>query len=174
MEISEKELLQKTADTLLQEPVVLEVDITAKKPLHSFLQKIGWMPIKRRLVINPITLGNLVRISKILLEMDLAGRVDIKNILESNFKLIVENGDRMATVIAIAVHNDRSEPPAALVRFIKTHFTSRETYAAVTVVLKMMDLKSFMNTIISVKGMTVMSPQDQGRSIASGQPSEGL
>jgi len=58
------------------------------------------------------------------------------------------------------------------VHFIRDHFTSRELALAGGLVLKQMDLQSFMNTIISVKKMTVMSPRDQGSSIASGQPLE--
>jgi len=43
-----------------------------------------------------------------------------------------------------------------------------------SIVLQKMDMQSFMNSIILTKGLNVlkMSPMDQGRSIASGAPSE--
>jgi hypothetical protein len=173
MEQSEKTILHSTAATVLQEPVVLEADIHGRTKLHRYLQQKGLAPVKRQLVIRPITLGNLVRISKILLGMDVQGKLDQNNVLESNYQLITDNAHHLAGIVAIAVHNQRSEPPASLVRFIEHHFTSRELQHTVNIVLKQMDLLSFMNTIISVKGLTVMSPKEQGSQIASGEQSEG-
>lgn len=120
---------------------------------------------------RPITLGNLVRISRLLLEMDTRD-IDMGNILEANYKLIADHGLQLARMIALAVHNQRSEPPDRLVHFIRDHFSARELAQAAGIVLKQMDLQSFMTTIISVKKMTVMSPKEQGRLIASGEQSE--
>jgi len=164
----EKDLLQNAGKTLLQEPVILEVDIHPRHRLHGWMQDYGFLPSKRRLTIRPITLGNLVRISRLLLEMDTRA-IDMGNILEANYRLIADHGMQMARIIALAVHNQRTEPPDSLVHFIRDHFTARELAHAAGIVLKQMDLQSFMTTIISVKKMTVMSPKEQRRSIASGE-----
>ena len=170
VEQTEAETLQKVATTLLQDAVILETDVRPRHKCHRLCQRLGWLPVKRKLTIRPITLGSLVKISALLLEIDIK-TIDTANILLTNYRLINEHMDRAVTIVAIAVHNQRQDPPASLVRFIRDNFTARELSATVNIVLRQMDLSSFMNTIISVRGLTVMSPKDQGRSIASGQQS---
>lgn len=176
-----KETLKQVADATIQQPITLDVDIKPRSRVHAFLQERGILPKKRALVITPIVLGNLMRISKILIDIDMT-IYDVSNLLESNYQAIHRYGESMARIIAIAVHNKESEPPASLVGFILNNFTASELLGVVNVVGKQMELSNFMSSIISMKGFSVLqsgagsevSPIDQGSQIAPGTLSEEL
>lgn len=166
-----EEVLKKVSDTVVQQPVQLEVDIRPAGRAHAWLQRIGLMPRKRTLTISPITFGNLIRASDLILGID-PKRFNMDNLLQSNYEAIRDHGQAIARIVAIAIHNGRKEPPAGLIRFILDHFTSHELMTVMSVVLRQMNISDFMTTIISVRGLNVlqteMSPADQGSQIAPG------
>jgi hypothetical protein len=158
-------VLQNVASTVVSEGVTLVVDIRRK-----WWEKLLRRPSQRVFHIHPITLGSLVQISKRLLSID-TNISDMKNLLEMNYHLMEDHTRTAAEVVAIAIHNKPGEPPAALVRFIINTFTAKEVFSTLSIVIKQMDVTSFMSSIILVKGgMNVieMSPKDQGSLIASG------
>lgn len=176
------DILTKAADVTTDKPVELEVDILPRNIIHRQLQKWKLLPTKRRFSITGTTYGNLIRISKLLLSIDMKV-YDLKNVLESNYLAISQNAETIAKVVAVAVHNKRSEPPASLARFILFNFSSNEMVATLGIVLKQMNITGFMTSIISVRGLNVlesgiasvrnaneneMSPMDQGSQIAPG------
>jgi hypothetical protein len=168
-----KETLQAVADAALQEPVIMDVDVKPQSRFFALLQKYGLKPKVRTLTIHPIVMGNLIRISKLLIDIDMTV-FDLKQLLESNYQAMAKYGDHVVQVVAIAVHNGKSEPPRELVEFIRYNFTSHELLAVLGLVAKQMNVMSFMSSIISIKGMNVltsqkeMSPISQGEIIAPG------
>jgi hypothetical protein len=174
------DILANVSDVATHKPAELEVDILPANRAHRLLQAWKFLPKKRLFIINPITYGNLVRISKLLLSIDMKV-FDMTNPLESNYHAIAGNAETIAKVVAIAIHNNRSEPPASLVQFIMFNFTSSEMVGTLVIVLKQMNVAGFMTSIISVRGLNVlesgivnansaneMSPMDQGSQIAPG------
>lgn len=150
--------LQDVANATLQKAVTLEVDIMPTSRVHRFLQQRGWLPSKRVVTINPIYMGTLIEISKILVDMDLSF-YDQENLLDSNFKAITKYGNELVSIMALAIHNKPGNPPESLKRFIATSFTSQELLTCVNMVLKMMDVVNFMSTIISVKGLNMLKSE---------------
>ncbi len=170
-------ILNKVGDAALQKPVELEVDIISPGRFQRILQHLGLMAKKRKLVLHPITLGNLIRISQQMLAIDI-NLFRQENLLESNYKAIQLHGNTIARIIAIAVNNSKSDPPASLVRFIVNNFTAKELLQTLGIVLRQMNITDFMTSIISVRGLNVleasnngMSPVEQGSSIAPGTSS---
>jgi hypothetical protein len=176
------DILSHVSDVATQKAAELEVDILPTGKVHSLLQAWKVLPKKRLFTINPVTYGNLIRISKLLLSIDMSV-FDMKNPLESNYHAIAGNAETIAKVVAIAIHNNRSEPPASLVQFILFNFTSNEMVGTLGIVLKQMNVAGFMTSIISVRGLNVlesgiasvknaneseMSPMDQREIIAPG------
>ncbi|HEY4207980.1 MAG TPA: hypothetical protein VGM31_14250 [Puia sp.] len=154
------DVLKETTDTILQESVNLEVDIQPRGWLHQLLQRRRLTAVKKVLTIRPITLGNLVRISRILLQIDLKS-ITGNNLVNLNFQLIDLYGHSMSEIVAIAVYNRKAPPPQSLIDLVNTEFTSADLARAIGIVLRQMDLSSFTSTIISARGLTVVSPNEQ-------------
>jgi hypothetical protein len=184
--MDKKETLEQVADATIQQPITLEVDIKPNSRVHRFLQDRGILPKKRALVLHPIVLGNLMRISKILVSIDMT-IFDMQNLLESNYQAIMQHGEGMAKIVAIAVHNQKTEPPKSLEKFILYNFTAHEMLGVCGIVGKQMDISNFMSSIISMKGFNVLqserknaeksievSPIERGSQIAPGMSSEVL
>ena len=175
-----KEVLKQVSDVATQKPVELVVDVLPANIIYRYLQRWKVLPAKRTFTIRPITYGNLIRISNLLLSIDIKV-FDMKNLLESNYNAITQHGESVARVVAIAIHNSRDEPPASLTRFILFNFTSQEMLSTLNIVLQQMNVTSFMSSIISIRGLNVLesgiasvssvsevSPKDQGSQIAPG------
>lgn len=175
-------ILKSVSDVATQKPVELEVDILPENIIHEYLQKWKLLPRKRQFTIQPITYGNLIRISKLLLGIDMKV-FDMKNPLESNYLAISQYAETIATVVATAIHNRKCEPPPSLTTFILFNFTSEEMLHTLGIVLKQMNVSGFMTSIISVRGLNVLesavanatsanknevSPVDQAETIAPG------
>lgn len=186
MDLQTKETLENVSDATVHEPVVITVDVKPIHIFHHYLQQWGILPKKRVFTLHPITMGSLIRISKLLTTIDVSV-YDMKNILDSNYRAIEQYGGTLAEIVAIALTNTKQQPGKNMVRFVMNNFTSKEMLHVLGLVLKQMDLTSFMSSIISVKGMNIlesrtaaagvvnlneMSPLMQGSSIAPGTPSE--
>lgn len=186
MDLKEKETLQQASDATVQEPVTIEVDVKPVHFLHRKLQQWGILPTKRVFTLHPITLGSLIKISKLLLDIDMSV-YDLKDLMGSNYQSIAQHGELLAKIVAIAIQNNKQQVSEKLLQFILQNFTSREMLGVVSIVIRQMDLSNFMSSIISVKGMNILesktaaataaneavvSPLMQGRSIAPGVQSE--
>jgi hypothetical protein len=172
-----KETLQAVASATIQEPVVMDVDIKPQSRFFALLQHWGIRPKKRTLIIEPIVLGNLIRISKLLIEVDM-NVFDLKDLLESNYQAISKYGDIISRIVAIAIHNKKDAPPKSLEAFISYNFTPQELLSVLGIVVQQMNVTGFMSSIISIKGFSVlesreMSPQT-GEIIAPGASLEAL
>jgi hypothetical protein len=169
-EINEESILAGVADTATDRPIEINVEILPANRVYAFLQAKGLYPKVKKFIIRPITLGNLIRISKLLLGIDMT-IFDRSAILESNYLLIERHTRQLAQIVAIAIHNSRQEPPESLVNLVVDNFSSKELLGTIHIVLKQMDISNFMSSIISVRGLNVldrtkaeeMSPVDQGR-----------
>ncbi len=154
------ETLQQVADTTLQKPISLTVDVHARNKVHGWLLRWGIAPKQRVFVIKPIYLGTLVRISKALLSIEF--KIPDNNaqkqgaLLDVNYEAIVAHSKTMAGIVAMAIVNADKEPDKKLVSFIIRNFTTKEMMAVLAHVLKQMDITSFMTSIISVRGLNVL------------------
>lgn len=156
----EKETLQKVSDTTTDKPVTIEVDIYPQTRVQAFLQRWGVLPKKRVFLLKPIFLGTMLRISKLLLTLDM--KLPEKdgtpgfNHLEANYEAISQHAGTMAKIVALAIQNTEKEPDGKLERFVMNNFTSKEMMSVLIAVLNQMDLKNFMISIISVRGLNVL------------------
>lgn len=179
MEHKSSEVLSEAADSLLDKPIKLTVDIRPSGKIHA--QLISWKicPAKKEFLIQPICLGSLIRISKLILSID-TKQIDFDNMLDSNYRFAASYAGIAAEVVAIAITGGRDEPPRRLVEFILTHFTPRELLATIAVILQQMGVQNFMHSIISLRGLSVLenarqqevSPKVQGSQIAPGNSLE--
>lgn len=148
-----KEVLKNVSDIVTDQPIEIKVDL--KEP--TWWERI-WKIKVRKYSLNQITYGNLIRISKLLVDIELSAldKLTTDNIIDQSTQLIGKHGDSLAKVIAIAMHNKRTEPPPKLIDFVKDNFTAQELFGVLVVVIRQMDVKSFMHTIISIKGASIL------------------
>jgi hypothetical protein len=143
--------LKKVADTILEEGIDIDFDVRSQGRWHSLLQ---WLRIKPKVVtkrLKPVTLGTLIKISKLLIDIDMSV-FDMKNLLESNYQAIVKHGGAVAKIVAIAIDGRRADPPQDLVDMVIDNFTAKELQATTALIFGQMDIENFMLSIFSVKG----------------------
>lgn len=168
------EPLQQVAPALLQKPVSLKVDVR-HYGVAGLLQKCGLLAKQKTFDIHPINFGTMIKISDVMVGIDMS-IYDLNQILESNYQMLSRHGKSVAKIVAYAIVNRQQEPSERLVRTILNSFTSAELVGTLAIVLKQMDVTSFMKSIISMKGTNLlkMSPVDQGSAIAPGASLEEL
>ena len=150
------EILNNVADAVIDKPIVFTVDIVAQNMIHRYLLKIGWIKRKKGFEIRCVKMGTLIRISRLLLSIDLSF-FNKEKIVEGNYLAIEKNAQKLAECIALAVHNRESPVPKKLVSFILANFSTAELYACLLLVIKQMDLSNFMNSIITIRGVNILA-----------------
>ena len=175
-QLMSQETLARVSETTLQEPVSLSVDIFPGSAWQRKLQQWGWIPKQRVFTIRPIYLGTLVRISKLLLSIEFnlpdGSKDPLKagQLLDTNYQAILQHSHTLASIVALAIQNNDKEPDRQLVAFVLRYFTTQEMMGVLGLVLKQMDLSSFMSSIISVRGLNVLENQTVAPAIsANGQ-----
>jgi hypothetical protein len=150
MNTEEKNTLKQTADAVLEKGITLEVDI-----LHPTLLQRLRKRTKRKFIIKPASLATLVNISNEFLDVDV-DLSDRSNILKIIQQLAVKESYRLAKTIAYAIHNSRDEPPKELIDFVYYNFEVAELQKVVAIVLEKISYGSFLNSIVSIKGMNIL------------------
>lgn len=148
-----QEVIKQEADALIQQPVKIAIDIQPRNSIEKWLQRKKLLPKKRMFLIHPMVLGSLIRISKLIADLEVS--ID-KLDAETSYNLIKDHGRTMATIAAIAVTNERKEPTESLINFFLYRLTSNELASLVNVVLKQMDVQSFLVATISAKNLRVI------------------
>ncbi|MBU7577197.1 MAG: hypothetical protein KAF40_03970 [Flavihumibacter sp.] len=165
-------MLKETAAAILEDSIKLKITGDEK---HSWF----WWKTKRvtrEFEIRPLTLGSLIRISRIILSID-PEIFNKERILEALYGAADKHGTELARVVAIAFTNSRREPADSLISFIQESITTPQLKEVLGVIILQMDVRSFMSSIVSIRGMNLLTmktnPVDQGSQIASGALSEG-
>lgn len=188
--MTEKEILIKAAnvidDTAINISCTVEEERVVVRHRYSlFGFKFGKkaetqiIPVKRAYCITGATLRTMLRVTKLILQMD--GVVQPKNITSDwILSLVANNVELTAQAIAAAIHNRKSEVPAKLVDEILDNIDSDDLQKVMAAVIDKLNLTSFISTIGSVRSMQMMqtetqpSPQEQVETIAPGQQLESL
>ncbi|RPE05556.1 hypothetical protein EGT74_24545 [Chitinophaga lutea] len=159
----EKEILAGTADTILEKPVLLIVDRLNPKWWEKIAIKLGWLKAKRKFEIRPATLGSVMKISRLMLEIEPVK--DGTSPIAANYQLLSQHGERLAEVIGQAITNTEAGPSKSLVRFIRENMTGSEILTVTIVVMKQLNVSNFLSTITLMRGVSLLKPEE---SIASG------
>ncbi|MGN6352817.1 MAG: hypothetical protein ACTHLB_05475 [Parafilimonas sp.] len=148
-------MLKETAEVLNEEKYGFYV-AEAKRGL--FFKK---KTVKKLYHIPQLNLFTMIRISKEVVQMD----TDIlnKGIIDAGMKALDKSGESLIRIIAYAVLNGDAEPSKELLKGL-SNMTADDLLQIIGVVLKQMNLKSFMTSIISITGVNVieMNPKEQG------------
>jgi hypothetical protein len=130
------------------------------KGLSQRLRNIGVISKTRKFVIRPLTIGTMTRISELILRID-QDAFKSGDTLTAFHTLISSNSKTQAYIIALAITNSKEKPHNDLVEFLLYNLTAKELEALVAHVVDSMDIESFINSIISIRGINIleMNPQ---------------
>ena len=156
----DKEIRQDAIDSILEKGVDFTITIQTK----GILNKLHLAPTERKFVIYPIKMGALLKISKILLDLDTEELVGVMknegkevNILDLGAKNIVENKDKLIKMIAYGITNSEKEPSKSLIKFLNDNLTAKEGLKLMTLVVQQMDVSPFLASLVSLKGMNLLA-----------------
>lgn len=161
--------LKQTADAILQKPVTITIHTPAENWKERMLARLGLRKEERVFEVRPLVLGSLIRISELLLSIDkkliTQDKLEDKpEFLNLSFGLMQKHSRQMAEAVAVAVTNQKKEPPSSLVDFFLYNLTTNELLEVFMVVVQQMNVSGFINCIISIRGINVMemNPENQG------------
>jgi len=154
-----KQIRQNAVNSILEKGVDFTITIQNKNIFH----RLNLIPSERKFIIYPIKMGTLLKISKILLDLntdELVGAMK-KNDKEINFmdlgaKNIVENKDKLVKMIAYGIVNSEKEPSKRLIRFLNENLTTKEGLKLMTLVIQQMDVSPFLASLVSIRGMNLL------------------
>lgn len=154
------ETLNKVAETTLEQPMIITVDLIHGGWFQKLIQRLGLRPKQRVFEVKPITLGNLIRISQILLKID-EHILDQKNILPSIYQALSKHGSDLAEVVAIAVINTKAGPSQAVINMVREEFTPDELARTLSMIITRMNVSDFMQSIILIRGLNVLESEQK-------------
>lgn len=150
---------QDAIDSILEKGVDFTITITHKNILHE----LNLLPSERKFIIYPIKMGTLLKISKILLDLDteeLVGAMKSEgkeiNLLDLGAKNIIENKDKLIKMIAYGIVNSEKEPSGSLIKFLNENLSAKEGFKLMTVIVQQMDVNPFLASLVSIKGMNLL------------------
>jgi hypothetical protein len=169
--MEDKNILQNAADAIAQEPVILRITLKHEEKLDRLKIKLGIKKPYRDFKVKPLVLGKMMQISKLLIDIDLSGNHISKDPLGQINKISMQHTETLAQIVAIALHPGK-KTPGSLVRFLLDNLEIKELERVALIVLKSLEIQSFLNTIITLKGVQILksgvSPADQVEKIAPG------
>jgi len=153
------EIKKNAMDTILEKGVDFTITVQKK----DILNKLHFIPTERKFTIYPISMGALLQISKLLLDLDIdkltaimkEGKKEI-NILGLAADSIVENKDKMISIIAYGITNDEKEPSKRLIKFLNNNLTTRGGLKIITLIVQQMNVSPFLASLASVKGINLI------------------
>ena len=171
----QQQLVKDIADAMIQEPKGLRIAI--KEDNLNFIQKRFDKLFKKPerthvFVLKPLVLGTLIRISKTLADIEEVNRDDFKSglALTKAFNIYMSGkGEQIIDIIALALTNTEKYPSQSLINLIKWNVSNEELYQLIEIIVSQINVSPFMNSIIFIKGMSLISP---GGIIASGESAE--
>ena len=174
MNQKQQETLSQVVDATLEASSKLTVVVSHGGYFDRLLRKWGVRPKQRVFIMTPITLGNLLRISKLILKID-SDAFHNDRLLENSYQAMEQHTETLAEIVAVALVNTKSGPSRSLVDFVLREFTAKEMSGCFAIILNSMHVGDFINSIILMRGLSVLekeskkepkrkvSPVDQGR-----------
>jgi hypothetical protein len=109
----------------------------------------------RTFVLKPLSLGTMARVSEMLLKIN-TDAFKTEEPLAAAHTLIANDARKQAYIIALAITNSPEAPGKNLVDFFLHNLTARELDALVKHVVESMDVESFINSIVSIRGINIL------------------
>jgi hypothetical protein len=161
MEKENQKTLEDVVDAITTKETTIEIDIIARNRVYKWLQKRGWHPLKKKYVMRPLVIGNMYRISRLLVGINVNSDEAKKGLsLAIAHKMVVDHMDTMVEIVAIAIHNQRSLPGDQLKSELRDNLTAQDMMKLLLVMLHQSNLQAFIHSIISTAGLNVLDKNE--------------
>lgn len=144
------EVLKKASDAIIENGI--DFTITVAKP--NILHRLKILPREKTFNVKPLHYGTLIRMSKIIIQIDKLERVE--NHIVEGIDYISRYADMMIDIIAIALTDTKIMPSPLLKIFIRNNLTAIEVFELLNIVATQMRIVEFLQSIILIKGMNQM------------------
>lgn len=178
--MEERDIYSGVAATLTEKPVYkFSVAVDWQMPLSRWsvvdwvMKKLGKVrpEVDRQFEIKPCKVGNFHRVAgrAVLLPDQFFSGDDMDAAI---IPLLTEYRNDLTYIIASAIQNNCEEPGRLLVKFIQKNFDNIDIYHGLKASLDGLEMQSFLNSIVLVKGTETIlkprtSPKDGSELIAS-------
>jgi len=146
---------KKIVQAIIQEPVGFKVKIDNP----SFWHKIGFLPKVRQFKIYPLHPGTVIRISEVINSLrQPEQKKEVGEVLRDAVADMKINMPRLILIVALAISNREERPSQRLLRFL-TWNAADKLPELTNIVLSKMDVMHFTTSIISLKGMSLITEE---------------
>jgi hypothetical protein len=158
----EKEILKKAAETIVSKPIKIKIDIVNPTFKEKILLKLKRIKPFREFEVRPLTYGKLMQITEILTSMDVEQFIG-GDLQQACYSLLKDFKNNHAEILAIALTPGR-KPCGKIKDYIIDNTTPQEGLKLCSIVLKQMDLSSFISSIVLMNGLKLLgtSQKTQG------------
>lgn len=149
----DRKTISEAAENLFDKDVfTLTVKVREQIAKRTLLDRLSGkeLPTERVFVIKPATVGTMLRIASkaVLLPETIFDGPEASTILP----LIHNHIEDLVYIVAAAIQNNKHEPDHELIEFIKNNFDAKDLFDVLGPTLKNIDMASFFNSIVLVKG----------------------
>ena len=170
---------KKVAEAILQKGLAFSIYESNPSLLKRILAKLHLCTINMKIVIQPIVLGSLLNISRILTETNTDDGINLSNIdrMDDNkafslgIKFIVDETENILKILGYAIVNKDQEPSDKLIKFLRRNLTTAEMFQLFKIVLGFMNVTDFLSCTVLLKTLNVVKTEKEVQEI-SGEPSE--
>jgi hypothetical protein len=156
----ENEILEAAHDAVLERPIPFNITVTPQNAWHKFLMWLKIRPRVLKLSFEPTNLGARVWYSKYLVGVNLSSEDLKESHVSLNHNATIAYTERMAKAMAAAINNRDSEPPQWLVKAILNDVSALEFKALTAIMEKFIDPTAFLESIISLTGMSLNEQEE--------------
>ncbi|MHA4844414.1 hypothetical protein ACX0G7_09630 [Flavitalea antarctica] len=131
-------MYKESANTLLGEPV--KVTITTYKKRRFWFRK----AVRQDYEVKALSMGSLVRISRILVDLQDMTSVPIKGIINASLDSIRKHSRAMAEIAAIGFTNTKEAPAESLIDLIENNLAPAQLSDIVITIINQIEISKFM------------------------------
>ncbi len=145
-------------DAIAEDKMEFTFHLKVSNWFEKLLVKFKLRSLKKIVYISPITLGSRFRYSKYALQLDVLENGKGLSAERTGLIMSKKHTDNLVMAIAIVIHNCESKPPKWMVREIR-NLNQNQLLELIGFVKKSLDTDSFLNSIISLNGMSLQTEE---------------
>jgi hypothetical protein len=148
-----KDVISSAVNTITGKTKTVTVTLKPETPFQALLMKVGLKKKTAEFIIRPLVVGNRKRISAkaLVIPDDFLKDGLVKALLNPEFI------DVCIYAVAVGIQNNKHEPDQKLIDFIAFQFDDEDIDLMLNTIFSGINLKSFTNSIILIKGSNVLT-----------------
>lgn len=152
-----KEILKQKADLLTDEPIIVTIGIEPKNRKEKFMMFFGLKPRKIYYTIKGSTMRTMLKVSKLLLDIDYVEKPDAgAGALPWAYKCVSDNAELLVKILCTAIHNQNSPYDPEMENMILDNCEAKHISHLAFNIVKKLDIWTFTDTITSIRTINIL------------------